>query len=114
MNSYCYFYGCNVEHSSNGLGDCVNCGAHFVLHRCSHYNGLSGFESLEKWLPLLTPLISGACPECRAVINLAEEVKQIHGVPRWIKELADNAEKIALAVGIAAFVVLLASPKLRS
>jgi hypothetical protein len=52
--------------------------------------------------------------ECRAVINLAEEVKQIPGVPRWIKELADNAEKIALAVGVIVFVAVLASPKIRS
>ena len=114
MNSYCQFYGCNVEHIGNGLGDCVNCGARFVLHRCSYYDGLSGFETLEKWLPLLTPLISGACLECRAVINLAEEVKQIPGVPCWIKELANNAEKIALAVGVVALVALLASPRLRS
>jgi hypothetical protein len=78
------------------------------------YNGLSGFESIEKWLPLLTPLISYACPECRAVINLAEEAKQIPGAPRWVKELANNAEKVALCVGVVALVALLVSQKRRA
>jgi hypothetical protein len=72
---------------------------------------LSGFESVEKWLPLLTPFISYACPECRVVINLAEEAKQIPGAPGWVKDLANNAEKVALFVGVVALVVLLVSPK---
>jgi hypothetical protein len=121
MNSLnCSLYGCDIEHIGDGLGLCVSCGGRFVLHQCSrhnglsYYNGLAGFEGVEKWLPLLTPLISYSCPECSTAISLAEKAKQVPGAPNWVKELADGVEKVALVVGVVALAAVLFSPPRRA
>ncbi len=79
------------------VGECAGCGTKAVRHRCPHRNP---FTPSITWLPILMTGISLACPTCKTVYQLSEQVQKSPDVPDWLKTGAAVIGAVAFVVGV--------------
>lgn len=102
MTIDCLLNGCRTSPTNDGLEVCTNCGARFVLHQCVGEVGLGNVNNW-RWLPVVLPLVSDACPECGVVVRLVQKAESTFELPPWATTALDGLATAALVVGAISF-----------
>jgi phage FluMu protein Com len=90
------FFQPTIYHNGR-VGECAGCGTRAVRHSCCHQNS---FTPNIKWLPILITGISIACPGCKTVYQLSEQIQKSLDSPDWLRTGAAVVGAVAIVVGL--------------
>jgi endogenous inhibitor of DNA gyrase (YacG/DUF329 family) len=87
----------SIIHHDGTVGECAGCGTKAVRHDCCQPRP---FTKNVKWLPILMTGISLACPTCKTVYQISEQVQRSPDAPEWLKAGATFVGAVAFVVGL--------------
>lgn len=90
------FFQPTIRHDGT-IGECAGCGTKAVRHDCCQHHP---FAQNVKWLPILMTGISLACPTCKTVYQLSEQVQKSPDAPDWLKAGATVVGAVAFVFGL--------------